>query len=64
MNTESAVAIDGTIRIAPEARRAFDREWRQTCACPQLDILERDGRLRCGGCNAPILRRHRVEVQP
>jgi hypothetical protein len=58
--------IDAAIRVTPDARAAFEREWRPTCPCgPNLDVLEgAHGRLRCARCSCPILRRHRTEARP
>ncbi|HEY3821632.1 MAG TPA: hypothetical protein VGL81_30910 [Polyangiaceae bacterium] len=57
---EPLTPIDAAIRVTPDVRAAFDRDWRQCCSCVEVDVLERHGRLRCARCDAPILRRHRT----
>lgn len=52
--------IDASVMMGPEARAEFDREWRITCSCPRLEIVEVNGGMRCGACRAPILKRRRV----
>ena len=54
-------AIDSGVHMSAAAHAAFEREWRATCSCPRLSIVEVDGRMRCGCCDGPILRRRRVE---
>jgi hypothetical protein len=63
LDPEYFAPIDAGIRVTADARPTFEREWRQTCACPDLCVVERHGRLRCASCDAPILHRRRTEAR-
>lgn len=56
-------AIDPSSYMTPDQRAAFERAWRPVCSCPRLSVREVDGQLRCSCCDAPILKRRRVEAE-
>ena len=34
--------------------------YRRPCSCRTTDVHEKDGRFRCGTCDAPLIRRRRT----
>lgn len=45
------------------AVREFAARHAQTCSCPNLQLREETGLLRCARCDAPVIRRSRPVVR-
>lgn len=49
--------------MSPEAMRVLLREvlslYRRPCGCAAIALREKDGRWRCGVCDAPLIRKSR-----